>query len=51
MVQAVSQPMSFQEFLAWKPETGRYELHDGGSGLKCSQRDPTFAKRLRRRNK
>jgi Uma2 family endonuclease len=29
MVQAVSQPMSFQEFLAWKPETGRYELHDG----------------------
>ena len=21
--------MSFQEFLAWKPETGRYELHDG----------------------
>ncbi|MBD2429085.1 Uma2 family endonuclease [Phormidium sp. FACHB-1136] len=29
MVQAVSQFMSFQEFLAWKPETGRYELHDG----------------------
>jgi Uma2 family endonuclease len=29
MVQAVSQLMSFQEFLAWKPETGRYELHDG----------------------
>ncbi len=21
--------MSFQEFLAWKPETGRYELHNG----------------------
>ncbi|PSN10159.1 hypothetical protein C7271_26440 [filamentous cyanobacterium CCP5] len=21
--------MTFQEFLAWKPETGRYELHDG----------------------
>ncbi|NEQ47272.1 MAG: Uma2 family endonuclease [Leptolyngbya sp. SIOISBB] len=21
--------MSFQEFLAWKPETGRFELHDG----------------------
>lgn len=29
MVQAVSQLMRFQEFLAWKPETGRYELHDG----------------------
>ncbi|NJM77798.1 MAG: Uma2 family endonuclease [Acaryochloridaceae cyanobacterium RU_4_10] len=29
MVQAISQWMSFQEFLAWKPETGRYELHDG----------------------
>jgi Uma2 family endonuclease len=29
MVQAVSQLMTFQEFLAWKPETGRYELHDG----------------------
>lgn len=29
MMQAVSQFMSFQEFLAWKPETGRYELHDG----------------------
>ncbi len=29
MVQAVSQLMSFQEFLAWKPEAGRYELHDG----------------------
>ncbi len=29
MVQAVSQFMSFQEFLAWKPETGRYELYDG----------------------
>ncbi|MBX2863513.1 MAG: Uma2 family endonuclease [Leptolyngbyaceae cyanobacterium MAG.088] len=21
--------MTFQEFLAWKPETERYELHDG----------------------
>jgi len=29
MVQAISQFMSFQEFLDWKPETGRYELHDG----------------------
>ena len=28
-MQAVSQLMTFQEFLAWKPETGRYELHDG----------------------
>lgn len=29
MVQTRSQFMSFQEFLDWKPETGRYELHDG----------------------
>jgi Uma2 family endonuclease len=29
MVQALSQLMSFEEFLAWKPETARYELHDG----------------------
>jgi Uma2 family endonuclease len=29
MVQAVSPWMSFQEFLAWKPEAGRYELHEG----------------------
>lgn len=30
MVQAVHQQlMRFQEFLAWKPGTGRYELHDG----------------------
>lgn len=29
MVQAVSQLMSMSEFLAWKPETGRFELHDG----------------------
>jgi len=29
MVQAVSQLMTFQEFLAWKPKTGRYGLHDG----------------------
>lgn len=30
MVQALSQQhMSWQEFLAWLPETGRYELHDG----------------------
>ena len=29
MVQALPQLMSFQEFLVWKPETGRYELHNG----------------------
>ncbi|MGF1519344.1 MAG: Uma2 family endonuclease [Nodosilinea sp.] len=30
MVQALSQPyMTLQEFLAWLPETGRHELHDG----------------------
>nr|WP_026072510.1 Uma2 family endonuclease [Nodosilinea nodulosa] len=30
MVQALSQPyMSLPEFLAWVPESGRYELHDG----------------------
>ena len=29
MVRAISPSMTFQEFLAWKPETGRYELHDG----------------------
>jgi Uma2 family endonuclease len=30
MVQALHQPyMSLQEFLAWLPDTGRYELHDG----------------------
>jgi Uma2 family endonuclease len=28
VVQAVSQWMSFQEFLAWEPESRRYELHD-----------------------
>jgi Uma2 family endonuclease len=29
MVHALSQFMSFEAFLAWKPETDRYELHDG----------------------
>ena len=29
MVQAVPQTMTFADFLAWKPETGRYELHNG----------------------
>ncbi len=29
MTQTVSQLMSFDEFLDWKPENGRYELHRG----------------------
>lgn len=29
MVQALPRLMTFQEFLDWKPETERYELHDG----------------------
>lgn len=29
MIQALPRLMTFQEFLAWKPETERYELHDG----------------------
>ena len=29
MVQALSQFISFQEFLDWQPDTGRYELHNG----------------------
>ncbi|MEO1622958.1 MAG: Uma2 family endonuclease [Cyanobacteria bacterium J06632_3] len=29
MVQALPRLMTFQEFLAWKPDTARYELHDG----------------------
>ncbi|MEM8503146.1 MAG: Uma2 family endonuclease [Cyanobacteria bacterium P01_D01_bin.1] len=29
MVQAKPKLITFQEFLDWKPETGRYELHDG----------------------
>ncbi|MEO0535629.1 MAG: Uma2 family endonuclease [Cyanobacteria bacterium P01_A01_bin.123] len=29
MVQAIPQFMGFQEFLDWKPENGRYELHNG----------------------
>ena len=29
MVQAKPKSMTFQEFPDWKPETGRYELHDG----------------------
>lgn len=29
MVQAQAKLVTFQEFLDWKPEAGRYELHDG----------------------
>jgi Uma2 family endonuclease len=29
MIQARSKLMIFDEFLEWKPETGRYELHNG----------------------
>jgi Uma2 family endonuclease len=29
MTQALPKPITFEEFLEWKPETGRYELHDG----------------------
>lgn len=29
MVQAPPKIVTFQEFLDWQPETGRYELHDG----------------------
>lgn len=29
MVQALSRQITFEEFLEWKPESGRYELHNG----------------------
>ena len=29
MTQALPKPVTFAEFLEWKPEVGRYELHDG----------------------
>lgn len=29
MTQALPKPITFEEFLEPKPETGRYELHDG----------------------
>ncbi|NDJ24890.1 Uma2 family endonuclease [Nostoc sp. B(2019)] len=29
MFQALSEPVTFEEFLEWKPENGRYELHKG----------------------
>jgi hypothetical protein len=28
MTQALPKPITFEEFLEWKPETGRYELHE-----------------------
>ena len=29
MSQAISKLVSFEDFAAWRPEGGRYELHDG----------------------
>ena len=29
MTQALPKPITFEQFLEWKPEAGRYELHDG----------------------
>lgn len=29
MIQALPKPITFEEFLEWKPDGGRYELHDG----------------------
>ena len=29
MIQTLPQPVTFEAFLEWKPEGGRYELHDG----------------------
>ena len=29
MTQALSKVVTFEEFIAWKPEDGHYELHDG----------------------
>ena len=29
MTQAISKLITFDEFLEWKPENGRYELHNG----------------------
>lgn len=29
MIQALQKTINFAEFLAWKPENGRYELHNG----------------------
>jgi len=30
MIQTAIQPVTFEEFVEWKPENGRYELHNGG---------------------
>ena len=29
MFQALPEPVTFEEFLEWKPENGRYELRKG----------------------
>ena len=29
MTQALPKPITFEDFLEWKPDCGRYELHDG----------------------
>jgi Uma2 family endonuclease len=29
MIQSIRKILTFEEFLEWKPENGRYELHDG----------------------
>jgi len=29
MIQTATKPVTFEEFLEWKPENGRYELHNG----------------------
>ncbi len=29
MIQAVTKPITFREFVKWKPDGGHYELHDG----------------------
>jgi Uma2 family endonuclease len=29
MIQATTKPVTFEQFLEWKPEGGRYELHNG----------------------
>lgn len=29
MIQAIPKSLTFEEFLEWKPENGRYELHNG----------------------
>jgi Uma2 family endonuclease len=30
MIQIATKPVTFEEFAEWKPENGRYELHNGG---------------------